>query len=137
MTAAATTGPKSEPRPTSSTPATKCAPDCQAFFSKRSVQRSFLRRRSLAADGERGFWDGDLPLRGTGDKAIFAEIWIRGKRKWKPFASPEWPNLNDKLWCLATLQRVRMPALQVLWHGRNAGDRARQEQGALPCGLDW
>src|SRR5208282_592733 len=52
MTAAATTGPNSEPRPTSSTPATCMAPVAHARFSNFSVQRSFFRSRSLAAEAE-------------------------------------------------------------------------------------
>src|SRR6266853_2269902 len=52
MTAAATTGPNSDPRPTSSTPATSCAPAAQARFSNLRVQRSFFSRRNLAAEAE-------------------------------------------------------------------------------------
>src|SRR5260370_14691791 len=54
MTARATTGPKSEPRPTSSTPATMIAPVAQARFSWRKVQCNFFSRRNLAAEGESG-----------------------------------------------------------------------------------
>src|SRR5208282_1422961 len=57
MTAAATTGPNSDPRPTSSTPATCSAPAAQARFSKLSVQRSFFSRRSLAAAAEMPSFD--------------------------------------------------------------------------------
>src|SRR5574341_348195 len=53
MTAAATTGPKSEPRPASSTPATERAPVAQALRSKLRVQRSFFKKRSFLAAGER------------------------------------------------------------------------------------
>src|ERR1035438_8267844 len=53
ITAAATTGPNSDPRPTSSTPATSVAPAAQARFSNLSVQRSFFSSRNLAAEGER------------------------------------------------------------------------------------
>src|SRR5450759_1484438 len=52
ITAAATTGPNSDPRPTSSTPATLSAPAAQARFSKFKVQRSFFSRRNLAAEAE-------------------------------------------------------------------------------------
>lgn len=52
MTAAATTGPKSDPRPTSSTPATCRVPVAQARFSKLRVQRSFFRKRNLAVAAE-------------------------------------------------------------------------------------
>src|SRR6476660_5780600 len=52
MTAPATTGPKSDPRTTSSTPATSLAPDAHASFSYLSVQRSRLSRRSLAVSRE-------------------------------------------------------------------------------------
>src|SRR5260370_486745 len=52
ITSAATTGPNSDPRPTSSTPATCSAPAAQARFSKFSVQRSFFSRRSLAVAAE-------------------------------------------------------------------------------------
>src|SRR5580704_14064164 len=52
MTAAATTGPNSDPRPTSSTPATSCAPEAHARFSNFRVQRSFFSKRSLAAEAE-------------------------------------------------------------------------------------
>src|ERR1039458_2933362 len=52
ITAAATTGPNSDPRPTSSTPATCSAPAAQARFSKLSVQRSFFSKRNLAAEAE-------------------------------------------------------------------------------------
>src|SRR5271165_4972139 len=52
MTAAATTGPNNDPRPTSSTPATRSAPAAQARFSNFSVQRSFFNMRNFAADAE-------------------------------------------------------------------------------------
>src|ERR1035438_3938375 len=52
MTAAATTGPNNEPRPTSSTPATCVAPAAQARFSNLSVQRSFFSSRNLAVEAE-------------------------------------------------------------------------------------
>src|SRR5437660_3705345 len=52
MTAAATTGPNSDPRPTSSTPATCVAPAAQARFSNLRVQRNFFRRRSLMVAAE-------------------------------------------------------------------------------------
>src|SRR5216684_2759164 len=52
MTAAATTGPNSDPRPTSSTPATCFAPAAQARFSNLRVQRSFFSKRNLAAEAE-------------------------------------------------------------------------------------
>src|SRR5215470_15021058 len=65
MTAAATTGPNSEPRPTSSTPATMRAPSCHALFSNRSVQCSFFSNRSLAAEAESGFPDADVSFCGT------------------------------------------------------------------------
>src|ERR1700694_4640511 len=52
MTAAATTGPNSDPRPTSSTPATSCAPAAQARFSNLRVHRSFFSKRILAAEAE-------------------------------------------------------------------------------------
>src|SRR5215469_15276549 len=71
ITAAATTGPNSEPRPTSSTPATMQAPASHARFSKRRVQRRLFSRRSLAA-GERGgffrfFLDALFSTEGTGE----------------------------------------------------------------------
>src|SRR6266568_6327605 len=52
MTAAATTGPNSDPRPTSSTPATSFAPDAHATFSYFNVQRRRFSSRSFAAAGE-------------------------------------------------------------------------------------
>jgi hypothetical protein len=52
ITAAATTGPKSDPRPTSSIPATSVAPVAQASFSNFRVQRSLFNKRSLAAEAE-------------------------------------------------------------------------------------
>src|ERR1700730_2699867 len=52
MTAAATTGPNSDPRPTSSTPATYVAPAVQARFSNLRVQRSFFSKRNLAVAAE-------------------------------------------------------------------------------------
>src|SRR6202047_4352783 len=52
MTAAATTGPNSDPRPTSSTPATSCAPAAHARFSNLRVHRSFFSKRNLAAEAE-------------------------------------------------------------------------------------
>src|SRR6266851_981539 len=67
MTAPATTGPKSEPRPTSSTPATMVAPVAHARFSWRRVHRSFFSKRNLAAEGERGR-PGDCSV--TGDKGV-------------------------------------------------------------------
>jgi hypothetical protein len=54
MTAAATTGPKREPRPTSSTPATNFAPVAHANFSNFVVHFSLFSRRSLAAALESG-----------------------------------------------------------------------------------
>src|SRR6266536_3187302 len=75
MQAAAATQPKSEPRPTSSTPATSFAPVDQAAFSKRVVHFRRLSRRSLSADAESAgrelssgmvvpFWSGrNTPLR--------------------------------------------------------------------------
>src|SRR3954470_15842308 len=53
MTAAATTGPKRAPRPTSSTPATSCAPSAQASFSYLRVHLSFFRSRSFSVDIDR------------------------------------------------------------------------------------
>src|SRR5580700_3027562 len=50
--AAATTGPNSDPRPTSSTPATSCAPAAHARFSNLRVHRSFFSKRNLAAEAE-------------------------------------------------------------------------------------
>src|SRR6266496_1324592 len=55
MTAAATTGPNSDPRPTSSTPATSVAPDAHASFSYFTVQRRLFNSRSFAAAGESFF----------------------------------------------------------------------------------
>src|ERR1700688_5029062 len=52
MTAPATTGPKSDPRPTSSTPAINCAPDTQASFSNLRVQRRRFSKRIFAAEAE-------------------------------------------------------------------------------------
>src|ERR1700686_4303748 len=52
MTAAATTGPNNDPRPTSSTPATCVAPAVQARFSNLRVQRNFLSKRNLAVAAE-------------------------------------------------------------------------------------
>lgn len=73
MTAAATTGPNSEPRPTSSTPATKCAPSCHTFFSNLRVQWSLFNRRSLAAEAESRFPGADLSFEDTeANKSIFA-----------------------------------------------------------------
>src|SRR5579862_9303727 len=54
MTAPATTGPKSDPRPTSSTPATSVAPEAQASFSYFRVHFSRLSRRILSVPGEYG-----------------------------------------------------------------------------------
>src|SRR3981081_216526 len=52
MTAAATTGPNNDPRPTSSTPAMCVAPAAQARFSNLRVQRSFFSKRNLAVAAE-------------------------------------------------------------------------------------
>src|ERR1700674_1669506 len=52
MTAAATTGPNSDPRPPSPTPATSCAPAAHARFSNLRVQRSFFSKRNLAVAAE-------------------------------------------------------------------------------------
>src|ERR1700690_1940386 len=92
ITAAATTGPNSDPRPTSSTPATCCAPINQARFSNLSVQRSFFSRRSLAADAEMSpecerfleSFDAGADLEAdldTGIVSIFAEEELRCKRR--------------------------------------------------------
>src|SRR5271155_2106959 len=77
MTAAATTGPNKEPRPTSSTPAINRAPDCHASFSNFSVQRRRFSRRSLAAAGDSVFSRTSLSLGDTFEdryKSIFAEF---------------------------------------------------------------
>src|SRR5580693_1608966 len=85
MTAAATTGPNREPRPTSSTPAIRRAPDCHAIFSNFNVQRRRLSRRSLAAAGESVFSGASLSLEDTeqrryfvkcemDDRSIFADV---------------------------------------------------------------
>src|SRR6202022_240189 len=66
MTAAATTGPNSEPRPTSSTPATRRAPSCHTFFSNLRGQRSLLSRRGLAAEADSGLSDASLSRGDTG-----------------------------------------------------------------------
>src|SRR5215469_1329680 len=63
MTAAATTGPKSDPRPTSSTPATSAAPEPHASFSYFRVQRRRFSRRNFAAEGE-SFLSGSTAIRG-------------------------------------------------------------------------
>src|SRR6266496_3354419 len=55
MTAAATTTPNSDPRPTSSTPATRFAPDAHASFSYFNVQRRRFSSRSFAAAGDSVF----------------------------------------------------------------------------------
>src|SRR5437868_4222831 len=55
MTAAATTGPNKQPRPTSSTPATSFAPADHARFSNFCVHFSRLSRRILAAAAESTF----------------------------------------------------------------------------------
>src|ERR1700686_115392 len=52
MTAAATTGPKSDPRPPSSTPAISCAPEIEASFSNLRVQRRRFSKRIFAAEAE-------------------------------------------------------------------------------------
>src|SRR5580658_8609033 len=72
MTAAATTGPKRDPRPTSSTPATSSAPDSHARFSNLRVQRSFFNRRSLAAEAEMpfNFFEEDADLERDLDTAL-------------------------------------------------------------------
>src|SRR5215472_7301326 len=54
ITAAATTHPNSDPRPTSSTPATRRAPDAHAFFSYLKVHRKPLSKRNFAAEGDNG-----------------------------------------------------------------------------------
>src|SRR5580658_4364123 len=77
MTAAATTGPNNEPRPTSSTPAIRRAPDCHPSFSNFSVQRRRLSSRSLAAAGESVFSRTSLSLGDTFEgryKSIFSEF---------------------------------------------------------------
>src|SRR5580658_9225252 len=77
MTAAATTGPNKEPRPTSSTPAIRRAPDCHPSFSNFSVQRRRLSSRSLAAAGDSVFSRTSLSLGDTFEgryKSIFAEF---------------------------------------------------------------
>src|ERR1039458_673318 len=82
MTAAATTGPNKEPRPTSSTPAIKRAPSRHAIFSNFSVQCRRLSRRSLAAEGERVLSRASLNLADmnrqirSSDKCIFAEVGV-------------------------------------------------------------
>src|SRR5580693_7134781 len=79
MTAAATTGPNREPRPTSSTPAIRRAPACHAIFSNFVVQCRRFSRRSLAAAGERVFPRASLGLADmnwqirVSDKCIFSE----------------------------------------------------------------
>src|SRR5260370_26255778 len=70
MTAAATTGPNSDPRPTSSTPATCRAPAAQARFSKFRVQRSFFRKRNLAAEAETPAFDVEADLDTEADQHL-------------------------------------------------------------------
>src|SRR6202795_2168844 len=97
MTAPATTGPNSDPRPTSSTPATSCAPSAHARFSNLRVQRSFFSKRNLAAEAEipsalevfavRTDFEADLDtdadqhLRrrsGAKQEQMFDDVWKRG-----------------------------------------------------------
>src|SRR5437879_13319272 len=68
ITAAATTGPNREPRPTSSTPATKRAPHAHALFSYLSVHRSLLSRRSFAVAAETGFSGASFDLVATNER---------------------------------------------------------------------
>src|ERR1700686_460873 len=93
MTAAATTGPNSDPRPTSSTPATSCAPAAHARFSNLRVQRSFFNKRNLAVAAETPSvfdfldveadldTDADQHLRrrsGAKQEQMFDDVWKRG-----------------------------------------------------------
>src|SRR5664279_414790 len=93
MTAAATTGPNSDPRPTSSTPAMYVAPAAHARFSNFSVQRSFLSRRNLAVEADTPVFDVDAgldteadqhlrPRSGVTQEQMFHDVWKRG------FATP-------------------------------------------------
>src|SRR5262249_16133044 len=86
ITAAATTGTKRDPRPTSSTPATRAAPEAHAFFSNFRVQRSRLSRRNFAAEAE-SFLSGlvltdtqeqSSPRSDEGSTVEIEEKWRRG-----------------------------------------------------------
>src|SRR5271167_3486372 len=79
ITAAATTGPNSDPRPTSSTPATYCAPAAQARFSKLRVQRSFFSNRNLAAEAESQFAFGRFDM--DADLDTEADEHLRRRRR--------------------------------------------------------
>lgn len=82
MTAAATTGPNRDPRPTSSTPATNRAPEAQASFSYLRVHFNLFSRRSLSVALETAFvstfFFGDfLRWDFTGCKPILEQIQTR------------------------------------------------------------
>src|SRR6478672_10380456 len=113
MTAAATTGPNNDPRPTSSTPATSFAPDAQAFFSNPVVQRSRLSRRIFSAALERV---PDFGLAGTELASIIYES-RAGLQVWK----------NGEAWGRASArppESNRFRAGGRLCRGARAGNRA-------------
>ena len=89
MTAAATTGPNREPRPTSSTPATKRAPHCHALFSYRSVHRSLLSRRSFAVAAETGFSGTSFALVATNERYGHLRPYQFAMQLWKMAKSPK------------------------------------------------
>src|SRR5450631_1719553 len=102
ITAAATTGPKREPRPTSSTPATKTAPFDHALFSYFKVQCRRLRSRSFAADAESCFSRARLAVAGMLEKkcqysaklssptcALWSKLENYGYLNYKPIRMPE------------------------------------------------
>src|SRR5438067_525006 len=90
MTAAATTGPNNDPRPTSSTPATSVAPEPHASFSYLRVQWRRFSRRSFMADAEGCFCGRASVCKGT-TKRMLAQsgLWAQ-EEKLSPGSWPIW-----------------------------------------------
>src|ERR1019366_23137 len=99
MTAAATTGPNSDPRPTSSTPATCCAPAAQARFSKFRVQRSFFSKRNLAAEAETPSAFEVLDVGADLDTEADQHLRRRRRAKQEQTAAPRRGSAQEKVFC--------------------------------------
>src|SRR6202166_3632349 len=107
MTAAATTGPKSDPRPTSSTPAISCAPETQASFSNLRVQRRRFSKRSFAAEAEI-FSAGEVFDRGGLERDLGTEAKQHLRRRRGP--KQEWNVTIVRKRGFAPLRRDKAPS---------------------------
>src|ERR1700682_4084301 len=110
MTAAATTGPNNDPRPTSSTPAMYVAPAAQARFSNLRVQRSFFSKRNLAVAAETpsAFEAFDVRANFEADLDTDADQHLRRRSGAKQ--EQMFDDCVEAKWGFATLGRVKAPS---------------------------